>query len=66
MILRICQQGQGDEAMIHTRGRIEGAWLTDLTELEWHPIAFEETRLMIKLPAHGVRTIGLALTSVEE
>lgn len=52
--------------MIHTRGRIEGAWLTDLTELEWHPIAFEETRLMIKLPAHGVRTIGLALTSVEE
>lgn len=66
LILRICQQGQGDEAMIHTRGRIEGAWLTDLTELEWHPIAFEETRLMIKLPAHSVRTIGLALTSVEE
>lgn len=66
LILRICQQGKGNEAVIHTRNRIAGAWLTDLTELEWHPIAFEERRLSLALPANGVRTVALALASLEE
>lgn len=64
VILRLCQEGQGNEVFITSQYEILNAWLIDLTETERIPIDFDTHSVRLILPQNGVRSLCIALKGV--
>lgn len=65
VILRLCQAGEGTEAVVTSRLNIQKAWLADLTETERRPVACEAYSVRVEMPHGCLRTLCMALEGAE-